>query len=124
MGLAVSSAVVRLRPFRVEVRGDSMVPTLLPGDRALALRRGPFRRGQVVVVEHPRRPGLDMVKRLAGLPGDRAPTGARLGPDQWWIEGDWASRSTDSRTLGPVPGRAIKGKVLLVYWPPRRWRAV
>jgi hypothetical protein len=42
------------------------VPTLLPGDWALAVARRRYRRGDVVVVEHPGRPRYEMVKRIGG----------------------------------------------------------
>src|SRR5262245_52176221 len=73
-GLAVAYATLRWRPFRVEVRGDSMLPTLEPGDWALAVDT-PVRVGDVVVVEHPRRPGFELVKRVTAMPGDTAPDG-------------------------------------------------
>jgi signal peptidase I len=98
-----------------------MEPALAPGDWALAV---PLRRphlGDVVVVEHPGRPGYEMVKRLRAAPGDRV--GERtLGPDEWWVEGDFAEASTDSRQFGPVSGDELKAKVALVYWPRERRR--
>ncbi len=98
-----------------------MAPTLLPGDWALAVRRREVRRGEVVVVEHPKRPGLEMVKRVTGVPGDLAPDGRFLGPDELWVEGDYLARSTDSRHFGSVGRGNVKASVRLVYWPaPRR----
>ena len=47
-----------------------MVPTLLPGDWALAVSGRRARRGDVVVVEHPGRPGYEMVKRVTAVPGE------------------------------------------------------
>jgi nickel-type superoxide dismutase maturation protease len=110
---------VRLRPFRVEVQGDSMRPTLEPGDWAVATAGGRVRKGDVVVLERPDRPGLEVVKRVTGAPSE---TG--LGFDEWFVEGDNPQESTDSRTFGAVPRSAINGRVRLVYWPPRRWRVV
>jgi hypothetical protein len=79
--------------------------------------------GDVVVVEHPGRPGYEMVKRIAASPGGRV-GGRTLGADEWWVEGDLASASTDSRRFGPVLGDALKAKVVLVYWPRERRRRV
>ena len=73
-----------------------MVPTLLPGDWALAVSRRRYRRGDVVVVEHPGRPGYEMVKRLGAVPGERIDERA-LGPEEFWIVGDREDASTDSR---------------------------
>ena len=46
-----------------------------------------MRRGDIVVVEHPDRPGLEIVKRVVNVSGDVAPDGFAL-VDQVWIEGD------------------------------------
>jgi signal peptidase I len=96
-----------------------MAPTLLPGDRALVVTPRSFRRRDVVVVEHPGRPGYEMVKRVAGVPGDVVGD-RRLDADEFWVEGDFAQESTDSRSFGPVGGAALKAKVLLVYRPAGR----
>jgi signal peptidase I len=122
VGVAVGYCFVRWKPFRVEINGSSMAPTLLPGDWALAVSPGRLRRGDVVVLEHPERPGLEMVKRVTGLPDELAPSGRILGEDEYWVEGDDPSGSTDSRRFGPVARERIKAKVRLVYWPPPRRR--
>ena len=118
----VGWSVLRRRPFRVAIEGASMVPTLLPGDWALAAAGGRMTREDVVVVEHPGRPGYEMVKRLVALPGDTVQKGRVLGPGEFWVEGDHARSSTDSRQFGPVSMDEIKARVLLVYWPPERRR--
>lgn len=96
-----------------------MAPTLLPGDRALIVTPRRYHRDDVVVVEHPGRPGYEMVKRLTGVPGDHV--GERvLGVDEWWIEGDFPAASTDSRHFGSITGSELKAKVVAVYWPVSR----
>src|SRR5919201_6062293 len=45
---ALAWTILRLRPFRVEVRGTSMSPTLQPGDWAIATGGGRLRKGDVV----------------------------------------------------------------------------
>lgn len=100
-----------------------MVPTLMPGDWALAVTRRRFRRGDIVVVEHPGRPGYEMVKRITGMPGERV--GDRtLTDDEIWVEGDRQDASTDSRHFGPVRREQVKAKVVLVYWPKDRRRRI
>lgn len=91
-GEAVLVAVVvalLVRAFLVEAFGipsGSMAPTLLAGDHVLVWKaaygvRVPFthlrllsraapRRGDVIVFESPRERGLDVVKRVIGVPGD------------------------------------------------------
>ncbi|MGH2673903.1 MAG: S26 family signal peptidase [Actinomycetota bacterium] len=101
--------------FRVEVTGESMAPALLPGDWLVATRRGTIRRGSVVVLAHPI-DGLDLVKRVAGVPGDDV--GDRvLGPAEFLVVGDNAGASTDGRSFGPVDRRLIEGVVRARYWP-------
>ena len=116
-------AFARYHPARVAIEGVSMAPTLLPGDWALVVTPERFHRDDVVVVEHPQRPGYEIVKRLVGVPGGVV-AGRELGEDEYWVEGDFAHRSTDSRDFGPVQGEQLKAKVVLVYWPLERRRLV
>jgi nickel-type superoxide dismutase maturation protease len=116
-------ACLRYRPGRVRIDGASMMPTLMPDDWALVVTPRRFRRGDVVVVEHPGRPGYEMVKRVAGEPGDVV-GGRALGQDEWWVLGDHEASSTDSRHFGPVTSGALKARVALVYWPKSRRRRV
>jgi nickel-type superoxide dismutase maturation protease len=112
-GLAIALAAVRFRPFRVEISGESMRPTLEPGDWCIAVRNGRVRPGHVVVLERPDRPELEVVKRV-----DRA---EGVG---WLVMGENPAASTDSRQFGPVDPSAIVGRVRLIYWPPRRFRVL
>ena len=96
-----------------------MEPTLLPGDYLLATARGAIRRGDLVVVDRPGQRGFELVKRVAGIPGD-AIDGRVLEPNEYWIVGETSARSTDSRTFGAVASADIKGKARLRYWPPSR----
>jgi hypothetical protein len=124
VGVALAYSFLRWKPFRVEIAGPSMGPTLIPGDWALAVRPGRLRRRHVVVIEHPDRAGFEMVKRVTCAPGDLAPNGAILGPDEWWVQGDAPAKSTDSRHFGPVRTDSVKAVVRLIYWPPARRRLV
>ncbi len=68
------------------------------------------REGDVVVLERPDRPGLLIVKRVVRRDGQG-----------WWVEGDNAAASDDSRLFGPVPDRFLVARVTARYWPrPRR----
>jgi nickel-type superoxide dismutase maturation protease len=106
----------RWRPFRIEVEGESMSPTLEPGDWLVAIRLRSIDRDMLVVVEHPERPGYEMVKRVAGVPGDRIED-RTLGPGEYWVIGDNEDASTDSRHFGPVSSASIRGQVVVRYWP-------
>lgn len=99
-----------------------MAPTLESGDWVLAVAPGRLRRDEIVVVEHPDRTGLEMVKRILAIPGDLAPDGRVLGRDELWVEGDSVEGSTDSRSYGPVRREHVRAKARLVYWPPERRR--
>lgn len=105
------------RPSRLDVRGDSMAPTLVAGDRVLAGRLGDPRPGDIVTLEHPTRPGYEMVKRISAGPGEMASDGRILGPDEFWVVGDDPMRSTDSRHFGPVPRALLRARVWLLYRP-------
>jgi signal peptidase I len=64
-----------------------------------------------------------MVKRVVGVPGDDIEDGARtLGRGEYWVEGDNADASTDSREFGPVRRADLLGRAWLRYWPVERWR--
>jgi signal peptidase I len=121
-GIAAAYGLRRWRPFRIEVEGASMRPTLEPEDWAVAVRARRLHRGDVVVVEHPDRVGFELVKRVTHLPGDVAPDGLGL-VDRVWVEGDDPEGSSDSRTFGPVPLELVRGRVWFVWWPPGRIRA-
>ncbi len=122
---AVAWACLRWKPSRVAIEGGSMAPLLAPGDWALVITPPRFERDDVVVVEHPGRPGYEMVKRLVGVPGDRVVDGSRtLGVDEYWVEGDFAAASTDSRQFGSVTSDELKAKVILIYWPKERRRRI
>jgi nickel-type superoxide dismutase maturation protease len=99
---------------RLRVAGESMAPTLLPGDRVLVWRglgpfRPPARVGDLVAVVDPREPARVMVKRVAGV----------IGTDVS-VLGDNAAASTDSRHFGPVGAAAIQGRVIYRYLPEER----
>src|ERR671924_1658260 len=112
---AIGAAVGLTRPFRVEVAGESMAPTLRPGDWLLATRGGPIRRGSVVVLRHPGR-ALDLVKRVRAVPGDEV-GGRVLGPEEYLVVGDNEAGSTDGRSFGSIPREAIEGVVRFRYRP-------
>jgi nickel-type superoxide dismutase maturation protease len=115
VALTLAIAVMRWRPFRIAVEGRSMLPALQPGEFLLAVRSRRLRRGALVVLEHPGRTGLEIVKRVAALPGE-----GDLAPNQLWVVGEAAEASTDSRVFGPVERSAIRGVVVMRYWPPSR----
>ncbi len=132
---------------RFLVRGNSMEPALEWGQRLLVSRvayriRKP-KVGDLVIVRHPSRPELLLVKRVIGVPGDdvsldsgvlrvndnvtAVASGAfldahwHLDEGAYFIKGDRSDGSADSRTFGPVDRSLLIGKVWFSYWPPGRW---
>jgi signal peptidase I len=121
---AVAATGEARRLFAYEIADHSMESGLHPGDWVLGVRRRHARRGEVVVFEHPQRPGFAMVKRVAAGPGEQV-RGVTLGPEEVWVLGDNpAAGSVDSRALGPIPIRQLRARLLLRYrpWPPTRVR--
>ena len=121
--VAAAAAFARYRPARVAIEGISMAPTLLPDDWVLVVTPEHFDRDDVVVVEHPHRPGYEVVKRLIAVPGDEFHDRI-LGSEEYWVEGDFAQHSTDSRAFGPVTRAQLKAKAILIYWPLERRQVV
>ena len=99
----------------VEVRGRSMAPALLPGDRLLverlSYRRRSPRTDEIVLAADPRQPSRELVKRIGLV--DPSSGSADL-------TGDASDASTDSRTFGPVDLGNVRWRVVLRCWPPGR----
>ncbi|MGZ5400963.1 MAG: S24/S26 family peptidase [Nocardioides sp.] len=94
------------------VRGDSMLPGLVDGDRLLVRYGAPVRPGAVVVARFA--DGTLAVKRAV----DRRTTSD--GRPAWWLLGDNPT-GVDSRHRGPVPEADVLGVALARVWPgPRR----
>jgi nickel-type superoxide dismutase maturation protease len=105
LGLLMAGVAARRWFDVIEVRGSSMAPTLLPGDRLLAVRARP-RPGTVVLAADPRNPRRELIKRVA-----------RIGPSGVELRGDNPDASTDARTFGRVPLAGVEWRVVLRYAP-------
>ena len=92
----------------VQVRGRSMAPTLLPGDRLLVGRLR-VRIGDVVLAVDPRRPDRELIKRVAAID--------ELGVS---LRGDLTAASTDARTFGAIPADRVAWRAVVRYWPVDR----
>jgi len=90
----------------VEVRGRSMAPALLPGDRLLVVAPARPRVGDIVLVADPREPGRELVKRVASIDS----CGVTL-------RGDNPAFSTDARAFGRIPVGGFAWRAVLRYWP-------
>jgi len=114
--VAVAAVTLGRSVRRVEVAGESMAPTFLPGDRLVVLAR-PFGPppmppvDSVVAVTDPRNPFRTLVKRVVAV--DPVTGGFEVG-------GDNPGASTDSRMFGPVPRSSLVGRVVYRYGPAGR----
>jgi nickel-type superoxide dismutase maturation protease len=115
LGMAAGVSVGRRWLDVVEVRGRSMAPSLLPGDRLLVESRTYQGRaphlGEIVLATDPREPDRELIKRVAAV--DNAAASAEL-------RGDTPTESTDSRAFGSVPLSTIQWRAVYRYWPPQR----
>ena len=92
------------------VRGDSMRPTLRPGDRLLVSYRRRPRAGDVVVARLA--DGTVAVKRAV----ERRTT--VTGGPGWWLLSDAPELGVDSRHRGPVPEGDVVAVSVARLWPP------
>ncbi len=97
------------------VHGESMRPTLRPGDRLLVRYGARVRPGRLVLARFA--DGTLAVKRAA----ERRTTPS--GGSGWWLTSDNAVAGVDSRHRGPVSDADVLGVVLARVWPwPRPLR--
>jgi nickel-type superoxide dismutase maturation protease len=91
---------------RFEVAGESMLPTLRPGDRVVVWTGARIRVDDVVVACHPRDPAQLIVKRVV-----------HRTEDGWWLESDnqGAAGRQDSWDFDAVPDRLILGRAVARY---------
>ena len=91
------------------VRGRSMEPTLVDGDRLLVVYGARPRLGRLVLV------------RLAGRPVAVKRVTRRV-DSGWWIERDNPTAGVDSWRVGAIPDGDLVAVVLARIWPIRRGR--
>ena len=82
-----------------------MIPTFRPGERILIDPRGTIAEGDVVVIRHPFRSNVVMLKRLQKIEED----------GRYFLLGDNPDESEDSRTFGAVSVTYLKGKAVAVF---------
>ncbi len=91
------------------VSGPSMTPTLIDGDRVLVRYGVAIRPGSVVLLVHPTRADLLLIKRAVRQQSD----------GRWRVLGDNPYTGGDSTDFGAVPAELIVARALLrVAAPP------
>ena len=145
----LTAAALRGVMRRFAIVEQSMAPALEPGDWVVAVRQsGAIDRGDVVITGDPTGSGMQLVKRVIGLPGEhlsiesgRVVIDGALLADRWASgatrpEGSWAipdghvfllgdnrgASTSDSRIVGPIPIEALTWVVKAVYYPTARAR--
>jgi len=94
-------------PFTtVRIVGPSMEPAVRNGEWWLVRRTSAVRPGDVVMMQHPQRPHLMVVKRVE-----------RRTADGWWVSGDNLDASEDSRHFGYVAENLVVGRLIWRYRP-------
>ena len=99
-----------MRVGLVKVHGQSMRPTLQPGDRLWVRYDAVARPGDLVVVRLPG--GVVAVKRAL-----------RHERQGWWVERDNPTQGVDSWSVGAVADHDVLAVVLARVWPIWRKRA-
>lgn len=56
--------------------------------------------------------------------GQLEPRSWELGPDEFFVLGDFTTNSSDSREWGAVPRANLVGVATVIYWPPAAWRVL
>lgn len=105
--LILAAVLVGLRHFvftPVVVKGDSMDPTLIDGERVIALKNTQVKRFDIVTFPAPDDPGKNYIKRVIGMPGDTI----EYKDDQLYING----KKYDEKYLDEFKGELTDGQPL------------
>ena len=121
------------QPFIVS--GSSMEPAYQPSDYLiidlLSYRFEKPQRGDVIIFRYPLDPAVFYIKRISALPGETVAENSgilvaksatttqtlTLAKDEYFVLGDNAKDSSDSRQWGPLQRKFIIGRVALRAWP-------
>ncbi|MEM7275614.1 MAG: nickel-type superoxide dismutase maturation protease [Actinomycetota bacterium] len=96
------------RRRRIRVVGESMTPTLVPGQFVLVDPARTPVAGELALARHPTQARLLVVKRVGTVGGD----------GRFELASDNPEAGTDSRTWGPVEAELIQGTVTLLLDRP------
>ena len=132
----------------LEVISSSMEPTLNVGDRIISIKVDEIKRKDIVALISPKEEKEILVKRVIGLPGEKIKiengyvyiNGEKLEElyikekpeylyeetevpqDSYFLLGDNRNESEDSTEWGPVEKKLIIGKIILRYYPFKKFK--
>lgn len=144
--LIILVVVVLFRTFiatPIKVDGMSMYPTLEGNEIMILNKLGKIQRYNIVVVKEEKE---DLIKRVIGLPNEtieivegniyingkkieenygKGETSdypkTKLKSDEYFVLGDNRENSKDSRSIGPVKKKQIKGNTFFIIFPFTRF---
>lgn len=144
--LIILILVVFVRTFiatPIKVNGSSMYNTLDGSEFMILNKLAKIQRYDIVVVDTPED---ELIKRIYGLPGEKISIENNtiyindkkledkyaygftsdyesivLGSDEYFILGDNRAVSLDSRTIGPIKEKQIKGSTNFIVYPFKRF---
>ena len=96
---------------RFKVEGHSMEPALGSGEYFLVSKVGRPRVKDIVVIKHPEKNGMYLVKRIVH----------ELPNNFYIVAGDNVEHSEDSRKFGAINRDRIVGKLSFCYWPLKKF---
>ena len=127
---------------------SSMEPTLETGDRVITVKPVQLERKNIVALKTQEN-GEIIIKRIIGLPGEtiKIKKGSvyingeelkesyikekpsctvtkKIPPSRYFVLGDNRNISEENSTLGPIDKEWIIGKVVLRYWPVKKFKII
>ncbi len=86
----------------------------IPLTKKWLFKWGVPQKGDVIVFNSITKPGIVLVKRVRGVPGDTV-DGVLLNEDEYFMQGDNTENSLDSRTWGPINSSHFIGKAQVIW---------
>ncbi len=99
--------------FPLQIAGSDMSPALQSEESAYFWHwfdHDELERGDVVVLPHPKQPGLQLIRRIVALPGEQVQIHqGKLYIDNRPIEADWEQAAQSAQTAAGAHGAPVQG---------------